>query len=108
MLACLCCSDDVSGYRRRKVRYVPESKVQSGQSKQTKDAKKPAETKDAKKPAEAKQTKDAKTKKPKKTEADKDYGALWHANPTVNPHTGRAIKVDGPKYKELLLQYGPP
>lgn len=27
--------------------------------------------------------------------------AQWRANPTVNPLTGRAIKVDGPTYKKL-------
>jgi len=36
------------------------------------------------------------------------YADRFHANPGINPETGRSIKIDGPTYKKLVRKYGLP
>jgi hypothetical protein len=36
------------------------------------------------------------------------YKQLFHANPLINPETGRPITLDGPAYKKLVKKYGLP
>lgn len=40
--------------------------------------------------------------------AETNFGVLFHNSPTINPETGRTIKIDGPTYRKLVTKYGAP